>query len=91
MKEFLLGLHSVYQKDLGQNKAVVNIGFLETPDFIDLANRKDWLEIIDAQKKLINGITELGDATIGLLSYRNFLNGSNIEAYFKFQYGMRPI
>ena len=86
LKEHLLGLHSVYQKDLGQNKAVVNIGFLETPDFIDLSDKKDWLEIIDAQKKLMNGITEQGDATVGLLAYRNFLNGSNINEYFKFNY-----
>lgn len=85
-KEHLLGLHSVYQKDLGQNKAVVNIGFLETPDFIDLADKNDWLTIIEDQKKLINGITEQGDAMIGLLAYRNFLNGSNIDAYFKFNY-----
>lgn len=90
VKEFLLGLHSVYQKDLGQNKAVVNIGFLETPDFIDLADKKEWLEIIEEQKKLMNGITEQGDAMIGLLAYRNFLNGSNINEYFKFHYWYSP-
>lgn len=90
VKEFLLGLHSVYQKDLGQNKAVVNIGFLETPDFINLADKKDWLVIIEEQKKLMNGITEQGDAMIGLLAYRNFLNGSNINEYFKFHYWYAP-
>lgn len=86
LKRHLLGLHSVYQKDLGQNKAVVNIGFLETPDFIDLEDKEDWLDIIDDQKKLINGITEQGDAMIGLLAYRNFFNGSNINEYFKFNH-----
>lgn len=86
LKLHLLGLHSVYQKDLGQNKAVVNIGFLETPEFIDLKDKKDWIEIIEDQKKLINGIQEQGDAMIGLLAYRNFLNGSNINEYFKFNY-----
>ncbi len=90
VKEFLLGLHSVYQKDLGQNKAVVNIGFLQTPDFINLADKEDWLEIIDDQKRLINGITEQGDAMIGLLSYRKFLSGSNINEYFKFHYWYAP-
>ncbi|MEZ4884648.1 MAG: hypothetical protein R3E32_07985 [Chitinophagales bacterium] len=90
VKEHLLGLHSVYQKDLGQNKAVVNIAFLETPDFIDLADKEDWLEIIEEQKKLMNGITEQGDAMIGLLAYRNFLNGSNINEYFKFHYWYAP-
>ncbi len=86
VKDSLLGLHSVYQKDLGQNKAVVNISFLETPDFVDLADKDDWLEIIEEQKKLMNGITEQGDAMLGLLAYRHFLNGSNINEYFKFNY-----
>ncbi len=86
VKEFLLGLHSVYQKDLGQNKAVVNIGFLQTPDFIGLEDKEDWLQIIDEQKRLMNGITEQGDAMIGLLAYRKFLNGSDINEYFKFNY-----
>jgi hypothetical protein len=90
LKEHLLGLHSVYQKDLGQNKAVVNIGFLQTPDFIDLADKEDWLAIIDDQKKIMNGITEQGDSMIGLLAYRNFLNGSNIKEYFKFHYWYAP-
>lgn len=86
VKDFLLGLHSVYQKDLGQNKAVVNIAFLQTPDFIDLEDKEDWLVIIDDQKRLMNGITEQGDAMIGLLAYRKFLNGSDINEYFKFNY-----
>ena len=34
----------------------------------------------------MNGITEQGDAMIGLLAYRNFLNGSSINEYFKFNY-----
>ena len=89
VKNTLLGLYSVYQKDLGQNKAVANIGFLETPDFIKIESEddgEDWRDFIENQKKVINGITELGDAMIGLLAYRNFLSGSNINEYFKFNY-----
>lgn len=86
LKRHFLGLHLVYQKDLGQNKAVVNIGFLETPNFIDLGDLDDWIDIIDDQQRLINGITEQGDAMIGLLAYRNFLSGSSIQEYFKFNY-----
>lgn len=85
VKEHLQGLHAVYQKDLGQNKAVVNISFLETPEFIDVENKEDWLEILEAQKKLIRGIDEKKSGTnIGLLAYRNFLTGSDVNAYFKF-------
>ncbi|MFT4756706.1 MAG: hypothetical protein ACI91R_001354 [Vicingaceae bacterium] len=90
LKDYLIGLHSVYQKDLGQNKAVSNIGFLQTPNFIDLVDKEDWLEIIDEQQRILNGITEQGDAMIGLLAYRNFLNGSNINEYFKFNYWYAP-
>ena len=89
VKNTILGLHTVYQKDLGQNKAVVNISFLETPDFININDSnsgEDWQDVIEDQKKLINGITELGDTITGLLTYRNFLNGSNINDYFKFNY-----
>ena len=90
LKDHLLGLHSVYQKDLGQNKAVVNIGFLQTPNFIDLSDKKDWLAIIEDQKKIMNGITEQGDSMNGLLAYRNFLNGSSINEYFRFHYWYAP-
>jgi hypothetical protein len=91
LKEFLLGFHVVYQKQLSQHtKSVTNIGFLETPNFIDLEDKKDWLAIIEDQKKIMNGITEQGDSMIGLLAYRNFLNGSNINEYFKFHYWYAP-
>ena len=91
VENYLLGLHSVYQKKLSQHAySVTNIGFLETPGFIDLADKDDWLDVIEDQKKLINGITEQGDAMIGLLAYRNFLNGSNINEYFKFHYWYAP-
>lgn len=86
VSEHLLGLHTVYQKDLGQNKAVTNIGFLETPNFIDLEDKDDWLSIIEHQQSLINGITEQGDSMVGLLAYRQFLSGLNIKEYLKFHY-----
>lgn len=89
LRDTLVGLHSVYQKDLGQNKAVVNIAFLETPDFIDIKDEDaayDWRDIIEEQIKILNGITEQGDAMIGLLAYRKFWNGSDINEYFKFHY-----
>lgn len=89
VKDCLGGLHSVYQKDLGQNKAVANISFIETPDFIEYSNQdegyewKDWLE---NQALIIRGIEEKGDAIQGLLSYRNFLSGSDLNSFFSFCY-----
>lgn len=86
------GLHSVYQKDLGQNKAVVNIGFIRTPNFIVIGNRDenlDWIEILSEQRNIIGSIDEnIGSATLGLNFYRNFISGSDIKSflYFSFWY-----
>ena len=89
IKKSLSGLYSVYQKNLGQVTAVSNISFLETPNFITIDDKDtgyEWRLFIEEQKKIKNGISENGDAMIGLLAYRNFLNGSNIKEYFKFHY-----
>jgi hypothetical protein len=87
LKNTINGFHSVYQKDLGQNKAVANIAFLEIPDFIEIKDRKsanEWIEILNAQKSIINAIKEQGDAIQGLLAYRNFLSGGDLQSFFKF-------
>lgn len=87
LKNTINGFHSVYQKDLGQNKAVANIAFLEIPDFIEIKDRKsanEWIEILNAQKYIINAIKEQGDAIQGLLAYRNFLSSGDLQSFFKF-------
>lgn len=87
LKNTINGFHSVYQKDLGQNKAVANIAFLEIPDFIEIKDRKsanEWIEILNTQKSIINAIKEQGDAIQGLLAYRNFLSGGDLQSFFKF-------
>ena len=87
IKSSVNGFHSVYQKDLGQNKAVVNIAFIEVPDFIELSGRKqsnEWIEILNSQRSIINSIKEQGDSMQGLLAYRNFLSGGDLKSFFKF-------
>lgn len=89
VKDIVTGLHSVYQKDLGQNKAVVNIGFIQIPNFIEIGDKEEnqtWINILQEQRQLIGNIKELGDTTQGLLSYRNFISGSDINSFFKFSY-----
>lgn len=76
-RKTIKGFHSVYQKDLGQNKAVANIAFIATPDFVTYSTKEEsyeWIEILEHQKALIANIEELGDAMKGLLTYRNFLS-----------------
>ena len=89
VKDLVAGLHSVYQKDLGQNKAVVNIGFIQVPSFIEIGDKEEnqiWIDILQEQRQIIGNIKELGDTTQGLLSYRNFISGSDINSFFKFSY-----
>ena len=81
------GFHSVYQKDLGQNKAVANISFINTPDFIEYSSKEgglSWIEILQGQRNLISNIEELGDSIQALQNYRNFLgsNSTNALGYF---------
>lgn len=78
-RKTIKGFHSVYQKDLGQNKAVANIAFVATPDFIAYKNideAHEWIEMLEHQKALIGNIDEQGDAIKGLLTYRNFLGAT---------------
>lgn len=86
-KNILSGLHSTYQKDLGQNKAVVNIAKLQTPSFIEFNSEdeaKDWVEFLNEQINIIGSIEELGDATQGLIAYRTFLTSSHFPSWTKF-------
>lgn len=89
IKDIVTGLYSVYQKDLGQNKAVVNIGFIQIPDFIEITCKEDvqeWAEILQEQMTIIGKMKEEHDATPGLMMYRNFISGSNVYDFFKFSY-----
>lgn len=89
IKNIVSGLYSIYLKDLGSNKAVSNIFFLQIPDFIIIKCQEDsylWLEILEDQILKIRSIKELGDSVQGLLAYRNFLSNSDINSFFKFSF-----
>lgn len=92
IKNTVRGLYSVYQKDLGQNKAVANIAFINTPDYISYTTReegKGWIDILEDQKRVISGIEEMGDSIQGLQAYRDFLGSigkSALENFNKFSY-----
>lgn len=83
VKNTIKGFHSVYQKDLGQNKAVANIAFLNTPDFVEYSNKEeghDWIEILETQRSLISNVEEGGSSMSALQDYRNFLGSTNENA-----------
>jgi hypothetical protein len=87
LKNTINGFHSVYQKKLGKKRAVINIAFIEVPDFIEIKDKQSanqWIEILNSQKNIISSIKEQGDAVQGLLAYRNFLSGGDLQSFFKF-------
>jgi hypothetical protein len=89
VKDIVSGLHSVYQKDLGRNKAVMNIGFIQMPDFVEINSREDcqtWIDILEEQIIIIRTINELGSTTQGLLLYRDFISGGNLNNFFQFSF-----
>ena len=92
VRKTLKGFHAVYQKDLGQNKAIANIAFINTPDFVEYSNKEEgneWVEILQQQRNLISNIEELGDSIQGLQNYRSFIGSignSALEYFSKFSY-----
>ena len=90
-KNILSGLLSAYQKDLGQNKAVVNIARLQTPDFIEFNTEyeaKDWVNIIQEFINIVSGINEKDDAATGAIEglsfLRNFLTSTHFPSWEHF-------
>ncbi len=89
IKDIVSGLHSVYQKEMGQKRSIANIGFIQIPDFIEIGSKEDvqeWVKILQEQMSIIRRMKEENDATPGLMMYRNFISGSNIHDFFKFSY-----
>ena len=89
VKDIVSGLHSVYQKDLGQNKAVINIGFIQVPNFIEILTKEEneqWIDILREQRLIIGSIKEQGSSFRGFQLYRNFISGSDIQSYFDFSF-----
>ncbi len=87
IKNTIKGFHTVYQKDLGQNKAVANISYINTPDFISYKTKEegwDWVRTLEEQRKAIAGIEELGGSIQGLQAYRDFLGSTEKSALNSF-------
>ena len=89
VKDVVCGFHSVYQKDMGQNKAVVNASLIQVPSYIEIGCKEDnerWIEVIEEQKQIISSMEENKGAIQGLLMYRKFLGASDANSFFAFAY-----
>jgi len=90
------GFYNVYQKQMNKDKTkpktVMNLAFINTPDFVAYTNKqegKEWIDILKSQRDIISAIEEMGDSVQGLQQYRNFLGsaGQNALMYFnRFSY-----
>lgn len=89
-QNFIAGFHTSYLKNLGQNSAVSNIGFLFLPDFIEISSypeAKMWIKILENHIKIINRIDEdIGSTTELLHRYRQFLSSGLIDEFFCFNF-----
>lgn len=84
------GFHTAYQKNLGQNSAVSNIGYLRLPDFIEISSYEEgnrWINILDEHVRIISKINEdIGSTTSMLNHYRQFLSSGVVNEFFEFNF-----
>ncbi len=89
-QNFIMGFHTSYLKNLGQNSAVSNIGFLFLPDFIEISSYSEaklLIKILENHIKIINRIDEnIGSTTELLHRYRQFLSSGLIDEFFYFNF-----
>lgn len=89
-QEFVSGFHTAYQKNLGQNPAVSNIGYLRLPDFIEISSYEEgnkWIHILDEHVRVISKINEdIGSTTSMLHHYRQFLSSGVLDEFFEFNF-----
>jgi gluconate kinase len=82
------GFYTAYFKDMGQNKSITNISYLELPDFVKIENDNDyeiWLNILQEHIDNIRSIEEKESGTGELLQkYREFITRSSIDILFDF-------
>lgn len=86
---FINGFYTAYLKDLGQNKAVSNLSFLQLPTFIEVGsydNGQMWIQILQEHQKIIGTPREdaTGSCIQMLHNYRQFLTSSDFKYFFDF-------
>lgn len=85
-EDFVAGMHVAYYKNLGQAAAVMNISFIELPRWMRVDSPDDvnaYMEVIEEHEGIIRDIDEKKDYDM-LVSYRDFLSGGKLDAFFDF-------
>lgn len=81
------GLHTVTFQSLGQAAAVMNIGFLDMPSWLQFAEGTDialCIALVDEHLGVIRGIDEEGDGFELLRSYREFVTTGLWDPFLTF-------
>ena len=58
------GLYSVFQKDMGHKPVVMNISYIQVPNFIYISDEEEnqtWIEILEEHITIINNMEQLQD------------------------------
>ncbi len=89
-KDKVSGFQFAYYKNLGQRPAVMNIGILGLPNFINIHNKQEgieWIELLDEHQQLISQIDEKKSSNISMLQkYCQFISSNEFETFFDFTY-----
>ncbi|MBN1694288.1 hypothetical protein JW879_02660 [candidate division WOR-3 bacterium] len=84
------GFKTAYQKNMGQNKSIANIGYLKLPKFIEIGSYeegKKWIKILNNHLEIMKQIKEENSSTTSLLQhYRQFLSAGNWDEFFEFNF-----
>jgi len=86
-EEFVSGLFATYYKNLGKAAAVMNLSFLELPNWLSIraqADIKKYEEVIHEHETVIQGIDEEKGGYNLLVSYRDFISGGNWKSFYNF-------
>lgn len=87
-ENFVAGLHTAFYKDLGNSSAVMNLSFINLPDWMNVKNADDvqvYCEIIEEHRNIVESLEEERSEGYQLLQhYRDFLSAHDLTAFFEF-------
>lgn len=82
------GFYSAFYKDLGNAVATMNLSFIGLPGWVQLAGEEDIeaaLDVLQEHEQIVRQFDEShSDAYNLLLSYRDFVSGSDLWPFFEF-------
>ena len=89
-KNIVQGFKTAYQKNMGRNKSIANIGYLRLPEFIEISSYEEgqkWIDILDEHIGIIRHIDENNNSTTSLLQhYRQFISTGDWNNFFDFYF-----